>query len=148
MVYTQQVVWCTFSLVSVQLDLVNPIPSFHLPGSAWAYACYCLLDDRVGVGWGVQGGGLLGIMSTKSSPRWRRATWTSLCLLLIKHVKCLRSNSVHRIVCGTTHFSDLDALHNNNMLTITAAFQTHFNNGFICYCSVIPNPFIFWSGRH
>lgn len=45
-----------FSLVLVQLDLVNLIPSFRLPGSGRAYACYCLLDDRVGVGLGVQPG--------------------------------------------------------------------------------------------
>lgn len=49
-----------FSLVLVQLDLVNLIPSFRLPGSGRAYACYCLLDDRVGVGLGVQPGWVVG----------------------------------------------------------------------------------------
>lgn len=67
-----------FSLVLVQLDLVNLIPSFPLslaqPG-ARVYACYCLLDDKVGVGLEVHWGELLlGIMRTKSFPQRSRAT--------------------------------------------------------------------------
>lgn len=71
-----------FSPVPVQLDLVNLIPSFRLPGSARAPACYCLVYDRVG-GWD-NGGGLLGI--TKTSSGGRTAAETSLSRLAMKHM--------------------------------------------------------------
>ena len=60
-----------FSLVLVQLDLVNLIPSFPLPGSAGSLeptpAIVCSTTG-LGVGLEEHWGGLLGIMRTKSSP--------------------------------------------------------------------------------